>query len=92
MAAAATTNTRDLTAEISFLARALKAPTMRDAMARLAERARAESWTHKGVPRGLPCNARSPPENPTAVKAESEPRVFRPVNRWRTSTSTTPAV
>ncbi|MDT5175268.1 MAG: hypothetical protein QOG37_2519 [Mycobacterium sp.] len=33
MAAAATTNTRDLTAEISFLARALKAPTMRDAMA-----------------------------------------------------------
>jgi DNA replication protein DnaC len=47
MPAAAKTNTRDLTAETSFLTRALKAPTMRDAVARLAERARAESWTHE---------------------------------------------
>src|SRR5258707_9952908 len=39
-------NNRDLTAEIGFLTRALKAPTMREAVARLAERARAESWTH----------------------------------------------
>ena len=38
---------RDLTAEITFLTRALKAPTMRDAVARLAERARAETWTHE---------------------------------------------
>ena len=38
---------RDLTAEIGFLTRALKAPTMREAVARLAERARAESWTHE---------------------------------------------
>jgi DNA replication protein DnaC len=45
--AAVSSNNRDLTAEISFLTRALKAPTMREAVARLAERARAESWTHE---------------------------------------------
>src|SRR6516225_113183 len=38
---------RDLGAEISFLTRALKAPTMREAVPRLAERARAKSWTHE---------------------------------------------
>src|SRR4051812_2556881 len=44
---ATSSTNRDLTAEISFLTRALKAPTMREAVARLAERARAESWTHE---------------------------------------------
>jgi DNA replication protein DnaC len=38
---------RDLTGEIAFLTRALKAPTLRDAVPRLAERARAGSWTHE---------------------------------------------
>jgi DNA replication protein DnaC len=38
---------RDLTAEVTFLTRALKAPTLRDAVPRLAERARAESWSHE---------------------------------------------
>ena len=38
---------RDLTAEVTFLTRALKAPTLREAVPRLAERARAESWTHE---------------------------------------------
>ena len=38
---------RDLTAEIIFLTRALKAPTLRDSAARLAERARSQSWTHE---------------------------------------------
>jgi DNA replication protein DnaC len=38
---------RDLTAELVFLTRALKAPTLRDAVPRLAERARAESWTRE---------------------------------------------
>src|SRR6187431_1383512 len=44
-----TTNTtgRDTTAEIAYLTRALKAPTLRDAVARLSDRARAESWTHE---------------------------------------------
>ena len=41
------TAARDLTAEVAFLTRALKAPTLRDSVARLAERARAESWSHE---------------------------------------------
>jgi hypothetical protein len=39
-ATTAKTATRDLTAELAFLARALKAPTLRTSVARLAERAR----------------------------------------------------
>jgi DNA replication protein DnaC len=39
--------TRDLHAELAFLTRALKAPTLRQSVARLAERARAEGWTHE---------------------------------------------
>jgi DNA replication protein DnaC len=38
---------RDLNAELVFLTRALKAPTLRQSVARLAERARAEGWTHE---------------------------------------------
>jgi DNA replication protein DnaC len=38
---------RDLHAELVFLTRALKAPTLRQSVARLAERARAEGWTHE---------------------------------------------
>jgi DNA replication protein DnaC len=38
---------RDFTSEIAFLTRALKAPTLRDAVARLAQRAREQSWTHE---------------------------------------------
>ncbi len=41
------TTGRDVTAELAFLTRALKAPTLRDSIARLAERARAENWTHE---------------------------------------------
>lgn len=39
--------TRDVTAELAHLTRALKAPTLREAVERLAERARAENWTHE---------------------------------------------
>ena len=46
-AAAKTTAARDLTAEITYLTRALKAPTLREAVTRLIERARAESWSHE---------------------------------------------
>src|SRR6058998_39394 len=46
MPAKATTN-RNVTAEIAFLTRALKAPSLADSVPRLAERARAESWTHE---------------------------------------------
>jgi DNA replication protein DnaC len=44
---ATTKTTRDLTGELAFLTRALKAPTLREAAGRLAERARAESWSHE---------------------------------------------
>jgi hypothetical protein len=42
-----TKTTRDLTGELAFLTRALKAPTLRDSVSRLAERARAENWSHE---------------------------------------------
>lgn len=38
---------RDTAAEIAFLTLALKAPTLRESVPRLAERARAESWTRE---------------------------------------------
>jgi DNA replication protein DnaC len=38
---------RDLAAEVAFLTRALKAPTLRESVDRLADRARAENWTHE---------------------------------------------
>jgi DNA replication protein DnaC len=44
---ATTTTSRDLTAELAFLTRALKAPSLREAAGRLAERARAEGWSHE---------------------------------------------
>jgi DNA replication protein DnaC len=43
----AKTTARDLTGELAFLTRALKAPTLRQSVTRLAERARAESWSHE---------------------------------------------
>jgi DNA replication protein DnaC len=45
--AAAKAAGRDLGAEVAFLTRALKAPTLRDCAPRLAERARAEAWSHE---------------------------------------------
>jgi DNA replication protein DnaC len=39
--------TRDVTAEVAFLTRALKAPTLRESVTRLAQRARAEAWSHE---------------------------------------------
>ena len=41
------TAARDVSAEIAYLTRALKAPTLRESAGRLAERARTESWTHE---------------------------------------------
>jgi hypothetical protein len=38
---------RDLGTEIAFLARALKAPALRDSADRLAARAREETWIHE---------------------------------------------
>lgn len=50
MAARSTTKPksgRDVTSELAYLTRALKAPTLRESVERLAERAREESWTHE---------------------------------------------
>src|SRR4029450_9322187 len=41
------TAARDMTGEIAYLTRALKAPTLRDSAGRVAERARAEAWSHE---------------------------------------------
>jgi DNA replication protein DnaC len=38
---------RDISAEVAFLTRALKAPALRESVGRLAERARAEAWSHE---------------------------------------------
>jgi DNA replication protein DnaC len=46
-ARAPSTAGRDLTSEIAFLTRALKAPALREAVPRLADRARAEGWSHE---------------------------------------------
>src|ERR1700742_3882782 len=44
---ATSTAARDLTGEVAFLTRALKAPTLRESVPRLAERARTENWSHE---------------------------------------------
>src|SRR5882672_12216970 len=43
----ASKTTRDLSSELAYLTRALKAPTLRESVDRLAERARTESWSHE---------------------------------------------
>lgn len=43
----ATTSSRDLAADLTYLTRALKVPTLPESVARFAERARAGSWTHE---------------------------------------------
>ena len=47
MAATTAKTARDLTGELAFLTRALKAPSLREAAGRLAERARVEGWSHE---------------------------------------------
>ena len=80
----------DLTAEITYLTRALKAPTMREAVTRPAERARSESWTHEEFL--VACLQREALHgSPTAVRAASGQHGSPRGNRWRSSTSTTPA-
>jgi hypothetical protein len=38
---------RNVAGELAYLTRALKAPSLGQAVERLAERARAENWTHE---------------------------------------------
>jgi DNA replication protein DnaC len=46
-AAQASADDRNVTAELAYLTRVLKAPSLAASIDRLAERARAESWTHE---------------------------------------------
>ena len=45
MAGKTSATSRDVAAELAFLTRTLKAPSLREAVPRLAERARADAWT-----------------------------------------------
>src|SRR5881398_2925013 len=47
MATKPTAHSRDVSSELVYLTKALKAPALRDAAARLAERARDEGWSHE---------------------------------------------
>jgi DNA replication protein DnaC len=47
MPAKASATGRDVASELAYLTRALKAPSLREAVGRLAERARAEAWSHE---------------------------------------------
>jgi hypothetical protein len=55
------TSNRNVASEIAFLTRALKAPSLADSVERLAERARAESWTHEESSGDLPSPGIRPP-------------------------------
>jgi hypothetical protein len=54
----AKTSGRNVTGELAYLTRALKAPSRGQAVERLAERARAENWTHEEFLAA--CNTKSP--------------------------------
>jgi DNA replication protein DnaC len=81
---------RDLGAEVAFLTRALKAPTLREAVPRLAERAREQAWSHEEFL--IACLQR---EVAARESHGGEGRIraaaSRPARAWRSSTSTTPA-
>jgi DNA replication protein DnaC len=74
--------------EIAYLTRALKAPTLRDSVARLAERARAEGWTHEQFLAACLQREVSARDCHGGEGRIREAR-FPAVKRWRSSTSTT---
>jgi DNA replication protein DnaC len=89
MPAKTATQGRDLTAELAFLTRALKAPTLRQSVARLAERARGEGWSHEEF---LAACLQREVAAREAHGGEGRIRhaASRPARAWRSSTSTTP--
>src|SRR6201988_2503674 len=64
MATKTTNSSRDVTAELAYLTRALKAPTLREAIDRLAGRARTETWGHEEVLAACLQREVSPRESP----------------------------
>jgi hypothetical protein len=84
------TAARDMTGEIAYLTQALKAPTLRDSAARLAERARSESWSHEEylaacLQREVAARDAHGGEGRSGLPGS------RPVKASRSSTSITPA-
>ena len=81
------TQTRDTTADVAFLTRALKAPTLRDSSPTGGTR-QVENWTHEEFL--VACLQREVASaNPTAVKAASVPPASPAARAWKSSTSTT---
>ncbi len=88
--AAARAAGRDVTAELAFLTRALKAPALRESVTRLAGRARSESWSHEELLAAClqrEVSAREAHGGEGRIRAARLP----PARAWRSSTSTTPA-
>ena len=82
---------RDVGAEIAYLTRALRAPTLRQSVDRLVERATAESWSY---PEFLAdCLQREVSAREShGGRVGSGQRGSRPARASRSSTTTTPAV
>jgi DNA replication protein DnaC len=81
---------RDVAGELTYLTRALKAPTLREAAPRLAERAREESWTHEEFLAAClqrEVSARESHGGEGRIRAAR----FPARSPWRSSTSPTPA-
>lgn len=78
------TTSPDLAAEVAFLTRALKAPTLRDSVDRLAERARAETWSHEEFL--VACLQREVCAGVPRRRAASAQPASPPASRWRRST------
>jgi len=74
----ATGSGRNVAAELVYLTRTLKAPSLAAAV----DRPTRSSWPPV-------CNVRSPPGSPTAVRPASVLPGSPRAKRWRTSTSTT---
>lgn len=89
MAAKTTTGIRDATAELAYLTRALKAPTLREAIDRLAERARSETWSYEEFLAACLQREVSAHESHGGEGRIRAAR-FHHGNRWRSSTSTMP--
>jgi hypothetical protein len=93
-----TTSSRDMSAELAYLTRALKAPTLREAVDRLAERARAETWTYEeflgliaGVGFEVHTNVERPPWRRLGIEARlGRQRTNAPVKRFHAQESPHP--
>src|ERR1700739_3430688 len=90
MATTKANTSRDVTAELAYLTRALKAPTLRESVARLAERARAENWTHEEYLAACLQREVSARESHGGGGRLPAPR-SPPQNQWGSLFSTTPA-